>query len=437
MKRNKISVLLLLVLCVLLVLSDMRMAFAEVDRVHEVSMSNSEKIIQEIISYIEEGALGNTDECREEIRRKFSGKEEEEIRGNISCLDAYSYLYNPRETRLAKEFREENYTGIGVTEAFAKDDAVVVAVVDIRSPAADAGIRPGDVILGAREITEEVFTPVTNLAEAVREIRGPDGTTVMLQIRRDGVVRELPVQRVAIDVEYVTSARIGDVGYVQNIDFTPSSAFEFLNAVQLLNLPGETPFLIVDVRDNAGGNTNAVLKQLSFFSNNLTDRILTIRLKSSERIYSVGGTRRENIPRPRASKPANMGVFKHYTVVVLINGQSASSSEIFAGTMKDWGKQHGRFIVVGEPSYGKGVGQRVIPLSNGGSLYLTSFEFFVGNEETPVKGMGVVPHYVVKDTRRNERGDLDVSLTATKHDAQYMKALEILRGIEVCSTCTG
>ena len=136
------------------------------------------------------------------------------------------------------------------------------------------------------------------------------------------------------------------------------------------------------------------------------------------------------------------GRFANLRVVVLVNKFSASASEIFSGALKDWGSQNGMFTIVGTTSFGKGIGQTIIPLdsrsSNSNKFYLhyTSFEFLVGNGSTPIHGVGVTPDNVVEDpdivvedaeVGREPQSVYNGDALDLEHDMQLKKALAILR----------
>ena len=137
-----------------------------------------------------------------------------------------------------------------------------------------------------------------------------------------------------------------------------------------------------------------------------TDIAITYKTRSEEILYNAIYLMLNPDLRIRS-----FGEFRDLEVVILINKGSASASEIFAGTMKDWG-----YTVIGETSFGKGVGQTVFPLSDGSEFHLTTFEFLVGNNKVPIRDKGVAPNIEVKNSGEKDK------------DEQLDKAIEILVG---------
>ena len=179
------------------------------------------------------------------------------------------------------------------------------------------------------------------------------------------------------------------------------------------------PLVVIDVRGNGGGKLKSVIEMLRYMSSGNRGDLITLKHRGYIETYTAAGHyKRRNIFIPANTEKA--GRFSHYRVVVLVNGRSASAAEIFAGVMKEQGSP-----VVGQTTYGKGVGQGIFKLSNGGGFKLTTFEYFVGDNETPVNGVGVEPDYPVEDSRR-----LLPSRNATKKDRQFMKAVEVLKNMK-------
>ena len=191
--------------------------------------------------------------------------------------------------------------------------------------------------------------------------------------------------------------------------------------------------VIVDVRDNLGGLVGSVLETLYYFSSNQGDVIMVERFRDGEEsVASIRDPSGRCAPAtlvcppmfayPGTNEPKTPGRFEDMKIVVLVNKRSASASEIFAGTLKDWSTSRRNIAIVGEPTYGKGVGQAVVPLEGGFLMAMTVFEYFVGNSRTAVHEVGVNPYYIVDDTR----GD-NPENTLTERDAQFKTALSVLR----------
>lgn len=337
------------------------------------------------------------------------------------CFDDHSgYLSPAAAAQFFNELKTGTFGGVGL-ELTEEGGAVVVRAPIAGTPAAKAGFMSGDVILSIREDGEAEPKKVTNVREAVLRLRGKAGTTVELVIRRGNELVTVSLVREIITISSVEYKRFntdsGDIGYIALRAFNAMSAEELENALRSFN---DTRRIIIDVRDNPGGLIESAFEMLYYFSSNLDDILLTQKYKQGTLITTISSL--ENMFfNPSSYEMKAPGYFEDYTIAILINKRSASASEIFAGALKDWGLKHGRFFVVGETSHGKGVGQGVYELENGGAVKLTIMEFFVGNTKTAVHGRGVSPTYAVSDTRESSKD------TATPRDAQFQRALELLQ----------
>jgi carboxyl-terminal processing protease len=409
------------------------------------------RIIRGILQLISEESLYEVDieKCAFSMFKALSGRElpntesNEEIEENndsegsysdsvgakkFVCLDEHSAVMLPKAAKNLNEVTRGDFVGIGITIVLKDINGVKSVMVDSLidgGPADESGILAGDAIIGTRNENENEFTEINTLRQAVSKLRGPKDTIVVVRVKRQNEVIDISVARRKVDIQTITHAkRINDTtGYVRLVFFSDKSADQLEEAVHALNLSGHNPKLIIDLRGNPGGALSSAMELLFYFSNNPEDIIYTIRQRNKPDDVTTIGSSSGKLLYPDTLEVKAPGVFAHYSIAVLINKYSASASEIFAGTLKDWGSESGRFFVVGNSSYGKGVGQQIFNLERGVALKLTTFEFLVGNSKSSVNEVGVGPNFEIENT---VRGIDDV---ATPQDAQYMKALEELRAL--------
>ncbi len=266
------------------------------------------------------------------------------------------------------------------------------------SPAYDAGLLPNDIIykVEGEEVTGE------DLTEVVSKIKGKEGTEVNITIYRDGVSEpmEFTIIRQKINIPTIEYEMLDDdIGYIQIVEFDDITISQFSRALRTLERKGMKS-LIVDVRNNPGGLLNSVMEIL--------DRLLPESLI----VYT------EDKNKQREEKHAKKPDQFNKPMVVLINGNSASASEIFAGALQDYNKA----TVVGTTSFGKGIVQSVIPLSDGTAVKLTISKYFTPKGRN-IHGTGIVPDVEI---------DLDEELKQLitiphDQDNQLQKAIEILK----------
>ena len=220
--------------------------------------------------------------------------------------------------------------------------------------------------------------------------------------REEWLKKQLEVKEAESEI---TSKKVDGVYYIAIKEFSlERTVGDFIRAA-MEGVSHNSPF-IVDLRDNRGGIIDAVVHIASMFGKKGA-MVAVQRYKN----------RTEEI---RVLETPTQGIFSRLRVAILVNGWSASGAELFAGAMKDWG-----FPVVGQTSYGKGVGQYPFLLPDLSYLYLTTFEYLVGSTHTKVNKKGIEPDYRVADSRKLLPG-----LTATPKDRQFMKAVEVLKNMK-------
>lgn len=326
--------------------------------------------------------------------------DQERVYGAISGLmgslnDPYSVFFNPEE---AKSFQEEiagNFDGIGM-EVGMKDKILTVIAPLKDTPAFRADIKSGDKIL---KIDKTVTTDMS-IDEAVKLIRGPKGTTVTLTIFREGLKqpKEIKVVRDTIAIPTLdTEMRKDGIFVVKLYSFDANSANLFRDAMKQFADSGSDK-LLLDLRGNPGGYLNAAVDMASWF------------LKAGKTVVTedYGDNKTSDIFR---SKGYDIFTDK-LKFVILIDGGSASASEILAGAMQD----NGRAKLVGSQSFGKGSVQEVIDVTSDTILKITVAKWLTPNG-TSISEKGLTPDYPVEITQK----DFD-----NKVDPQMNKAVKLL-----------
>lgn len=317
--------------------------------------------------------------------------------GMVETLgDDHTAWLDPQTARLMSEDLSGTFEGIGATVDMVDNRLTIVRPL-AGSPAERAGLRAGDVIVAVdgRPLGK------TTLVEAIMLIRGPAGSTVRLQVQRpkDGRLEEfeLEVRRERITLPTVESKILsGGVGYIRLTEFNSLAAGEVQKALRELNRQGMKG-LVLDLRDNPGGYLDAAVE--------IADEFLEEGLIVTERDREGEGN---------DYSARRGGLATEIPLVVLVNGASASASEIVAGAIQD----QGRGTLIGEQTFGKGSVQMTFALRDGSSLQVTVARWFTPSGRL-IDGEGLMP-------------DIVVPLTAEDSDAgrdpQLARALEFLVG---------
>lgn len=314
---------------------------------------------------------------RDYIKQNYVGEITDEkldtynLKGLFNGLDAYSSYMTPEEFKSFNEVLNGSFFGIGIhIEEFNKYIRVVSPITD--SPAAKAGLEPGDIITKV----DGVDVTKRTLQENVNKIKGAEGTTVTLTVvkAKTGKTVTLNLKRAKITVKIVeTKVLANQVGYLKLNEFSTNSFQEFYNGLQTLE-GSKIKSLVIDLRNNPGGSLDQVLKIADYLCVE-GDEIINIDYKSESDVKHIDKDSGYNKP-----------------IVVLINKGSASASEILAAALKE----NKRATIVGETSYGKGSVQSVMGLNNGAGIKLTVAEYF-GPKMLKINGVGVEPNVVVSN----------------------------------------
>jgi carboxyl-terminal processing protease len=276
------------------------------------------------------------------------------IPGMLHVLDPHSNFFDPQQYALFREEQEGKYYGVGMTVA-PRDNQTVVLAPFMASPAAKAGIRPGDTILqvDGKNCTGLTTTQVADM------LKGAKGTTVHISLGREGWEKPIEVTVVRDEiprpgVEFSEMVKPG-IGYVRVSTFNETTDSDLAEALKQLNFP-KLDGLIIDLRNNGGGLLNQAVGMADMFLDK-NEIVVSHRGRSSpeRRYYAVRGNQGIEVP-----------------LIVLVNGQSASASEIVSGAIQD----HDRGLIVGEVSFGKGLVQTQFPLSEDTALLLTTARYY-------------------------------------------------------------
>ena len=291
-----------------------------------------------------------------------------------------------------------NFVGVGVYMVQDTEANKIMVLSPIKgSPAEKAGLQPGDYIIAVDGVT---YTG-EQMTEASNKIKGETGTTVKLQIQRKDETLDLELTRENIKVNPVEGEVLeNNVGYIEFSSFDDGTAEEFKTKFEELQGKG-IKSLIIDLRNNGGGIVDEALE----IANYILD-------KDSVILYEVDKNNNETVEKTTDDPIINM------PIVILTNENTASSSEILAGALKD----HKKATIVGEKTYGKGVIQRLLTLPDGSGLKITSEKYLTPNR-TEINKVGIEP---------DEKVELPETVTnilnvEKNEDTQLQKAIEILK----------
>lgn len=313
--------------------------------------------------------------------------------------DKYSVYYNAEDYQALQVSATGQYYGIGAGLSQDKDTMVVtVNKIYEGTPSESAGLLKDDVIVSV-DGTEAASM---ELSELVKLIRGEKGTTVHLEIYRPSTEENLSfdVERQDITLPSVSHKMFEDgIGYVHIDSFETETATQFEEAVKDLEDQGMKA-LIIDVRYNPGGMVTAVVQ------------ILDDILPEGTVVYT------EDKNGNRQDYTSSGDTYLDYPIAVLINGESASASEILAGAVKDY--QYGTLI--GTTTFGKGIVQTIFPLEDGDAVKLTTAKYFTPNGNY-IHGVGIEPDIELE----YEYLDKDATSYDEAYDNQIQKAIEVLK----------
>lgn len=363
------------------------------------------KIFTEVLSYVEANYVEEVDP-----QKLIYGA----IRGMLRTLDPHSSFMPPDVYREMQVETEGSFGGLGI-EITLRDHVLTVVSPIEGTPAFRAGIQPGDQIVKVNgEPTEDM-----SLMEAVKKLRGPAGTTVTITIMRKGFTepRDFTLTRAIIHIKSVRWKKLpGDIGYVKVRSFHKTTAEELEEALQDLE-EQHIRALVLDLRNNPGGLLEQAIAVADLFLEG--DKLI---------VYTKGRLASQNMKAFSKSSGAHVD----YPLAILVNGGSASASEIVAGALQD----HKRATLIGTQTFGKGSVQTIIPLSDGSGLRLTTAKYYTPKGRQ-IHEKGITPDIVVEqpqtppaegeDETPEPRQRFELPADDLSGDVQLQKAVEFLQ----------
>ena len=378
---------------------------------------------------------------QEQYVEEITDKEliESAISGMLQSLDPHSSYLSPESYKDMQVKTKGTFGGLGIEITMERGFVKVVSPID-DTPAANAGMQPGDLIIG---INGESIKGLT-INEAVSRLRGPVKSKITITvIRGEKDPFDVEIIRDVIKIRSVKHEIINNIGYVRLTTFsdtTTSGMEKSINEIKK-ELGNKFQGLILDLRNNPGGLLNQSIS--------VTDAFL-----NQGEIVSTQGRKPDDTSRVFAKKG---DIINSKPLIVLINSGSASASEIVAGALKD----HARAIIVGTRSFGKGSVQSIIPLPGNGAMRLTTARYYTPSGVS-IQAKGIEPDIKVeagitelkteglkKGREENLRGALDKKNSATKtkdnkkseippsekllQDNQISRAVDLIRGIHLFS----
>ena len=353
------------------------------------------------------------------------------VKGMLTSLDPHSAYLTDNDYENLQESTEGQFTGLGIEIGYRRGFIAIVTPID-GSPAIDAGLKAGDVILKI----DGTSTQGMSTSESSTYMRGPEGTTVTLEIGRAGESQpfDVVVTRGVIDVPSVRSRELDDGYWLIRVSrFQRDSGREVTSAIESALEKGDVKGVVLDVRNNPGGVMNASVEMASNF------------LDGGLVVYTKG--RHPDSMNTYNAEPGEL--LPGVPVVVLVNGGSASASEIIAGALQD----RGRAVIMGTQSFGKGSVQTVLPVSDTKALKLTTSLYYTPKGRS-IQAEGIVPDVVVEraqltsleqgnrlreadlnrsieNTGSNVETETEAIATLREDDNQIYEAFTLLKGINV------
>ena len=327
--------------------------------------------------------------------------------------DDFGYYYPPEDFGYYSEDLDGEYTGIGIVVSPLDSGYAEILQVFAGSPAEDAGLLPGDILVA---IEGEDFA-VIGYSDAIDMIRGVEGTNVTVTIERDGECFDVTMPRRRVTEQTVDYRMLsGNVGYIRISSFDDTTYTQFVEAHRALDAQGAESF-VFDMRNNPGGTLSAVLSVLEYI---LPDGdIVTLNYKINTWDAVLGSIYDYD--------PSYMDTRTYYAahaitkpIVVLANGNTASAAELFTSSLQDYEVA----AVVGDRTYGKGVGQSSFTIgSDGAGMVLTVFSYDPPVQEN-YHGIGITPDVSV--SLSEEAAGKNLYKLTLEEDAQLQAALGVL-----------
>ena len=305
------------------------------------------------------------------------------ITGMLTALDPHSAYLPPDVYNELQVDTRGSFGGLGI-EITMRDNVLTVVSPIEDTPAYRAGIKPGDQIIKI----EDEFTKDMPLIDAVKKMRGPEGSTIRISVRREDVPKiiDLTLTREVIKIQSVKSRLVEpNYGYLRITQFQERTDTDLQKAMTRMEEENKGPLsgLVLDLRNNPGGLLNQAVR--------VTDRFIDSGLI----VYTDG--RLDNQKHKYFAHKAN--TFTNLPMIVLVNGGSASASEIVAGALQD----HRRALVLGMQTFGKGSVQTILPLDDNQAIRLTTARYYTPNGRS-IQATGITPD-IILDNKIVKEGD--------------------------------
>lgn len=350
------------------------------------------KIFSDVLEHIEEGYVDPVD-TKDLIQKA--------IQGMVDSLDPHSMYLPPDAYDLLKDDTKGEFSGIGIVITMKKGLLTVVSPIE-GTPAFNVGVKADDVIV---KVDGEPMGDVS-LGEIVKKIKGPKGTDVEITVVRKGEPEpiDFKITRNVIPVESVRYLFLKPgYGYIRVYNFTEKTTNDLVAALEEMEkVDNGIKGLVIDLRDNPGGLLPQAIGVSDLFLEQGTILSIKGRFEEQNNIYMADPD----------------SVERKYPIVVLINGGSASASEIVAGALQD----HKRALILGTTSFGKGSVQTVKPLQDGSGLKLTIARYYTPSGQS-IQAKGITPDIVLKKMILEEEVPEDV-------DERYFKEKDLKNHLE-------
>lgn len=325
-------------------------------------------------------------------------QQEGAVEGYVKALgDPYSEFLTKEEMDSLNQQTEGEYAGVGIVVTPSETGAITVVSAIKGSPAFEKGIKKDDIIL---KINGKDYN-ASQMNDAVKVMKGKPNTDVKLTIARmenkTSKIFDVNITRRMISLTTVNSQKIGDIGYINITQFDRKTDKEFLEQYENLKKQN-VKSIVLDLRNNPGGLLDSTVKIADYL------------LPQGVIVKTVDKNKKEDVQKSDSSE-------QNLAMVVLVNGSSASASEILTGALKDYKKA----TIVGEKTFGKGIVQTIIPMDKGEGLKLTISEYFSPNGNK-IHKQGVKPDVEIKLDEKAK----GIGVEFMNEDNQLQKALEIL-----------
>lgn len=325
-------------------------------------------------------------------------QQEGAVEGYVKSLgDPYSEFLTKEEMDSLNQQTEGEYAGVGIVVTPSETGAITVVSAIKGSPAFEKGIKKDDIIL---KINGKDYN-ASQMNDAVKVMKGKPNTDVKLTIARmenkTSKIFDVNITRRMISLTTVNSQKIGDIGYINITQFDRKTDKEFIEQYENLKKQN-VKSIVLDLRNNPGGLLDSTVKIADYL------------LPQGVIVKTVDKNKKEDIQKSDSSE-------QNLPMVVLVNGSSASASEILTGALKDYKKA----TIVGEKTFGKGIVQTIIPMEKGEGLKLTISEYFSPNGNK-IHKQGVKPDVEIKLDEKAK----GIGVEFMNEDNQLQKALEIL-----------